>query len=77
MGDLQLRLTKVDTKKNRFTIEVIVNDKLVEKKDRTINEPIQFLLPRATQPTELVVNEVKKDTIIGYVAAPKVQVSRN
>ncbi|MEI9813331.1 MAG: hypothetical protein WDO18_12105 [Acidobacteriota bacterium] len=56
---------------------MIVNDKLVEKKDRTINEPIQFLLPRATQPTELVVNEVKKDTIIGYVAAPKVQVSRN
>lgn len=76
VGDLQIRLTKADPKKNRFTVEVVVDDKLVEKKDRTVNEPIQFLLPRATQPYELVVNEVRKDMIVGYLSAPKVQTSR-
>jgi hypothetical protein len=56
---------------------VIADDKRVEKKDRTVNEPVQFLLSRATQPYELVVNDIKKDFISGYVAAPKVQTKRN
>ena len=76
VGDVQIRLKSVDQKKNRYTIELIADDKLVEKKDKTINEPVQFLLSRATQPYELVVNEVKKDLIVGYVSAPKVQQSR-
>jgi hypothetical protein len=37
---------------------------------------LQFYLSRAAQPYELVVNEVRKDMIIGYVSAPKVQQSR-
>jgi hypothetical protein len=77
VGDLQIRLTKADEKKNRYTVEVIVNDKMVEKKDKTINEPVQFMVPRYAQPFELVVNEVRKDMIVGYVSAPKVQVARN
>jgi len=77
VGDLQIRLTKADEKRNRYTIEVIVDDKKVEKKDRTVNEPVQFMLSRSVIPYELVVNEVKKDLIAGYLAAPKVQQSRN
>lgn len=76
VGDVQIRLKSADPKKNRYTIELIADDKLVEKKDKTINEPVQFLLSRAIQPYELVVNEVKKDMIVGYVAAPKVQQAR-
>jgi len=77
VGDLQLRLTNADPKKNRYTVEVIADDKKVEKKDRTVNEPVQFMLSKATQPYELVVNEVRKDMITGYVSAPKVQSARN
>jgi len=76
VGDIQMRLKSADMKKNRYTIEVIADDKLVEKKDRTVNEPIQLMLSRATQPFEIVVNEVKKDMIVGYVSAPKVQQAR-
>ena len=72
-----MRLKSADMKKNRYTIELIADDKLVEKKDKTINEPVQFMLSRATQPFEIVVNEVKKDMISGYIAAPKVQQSRS
>jgi len=76
VGDVQIRLKNADPKKNRYTIELIADDKMVEKKDKTINEPVQFLLARAVQPYELVVNEVRKDMIVGYVAAPKVQTAR-
>jgi hypothetical protein len=71
-----MRLKSADMKKNRYTIELIADDKLVEKKDKTVNEPVQFMLSRATQPFEIVVNEVKKDMISGYIAAPKVQQAR-
>jgi len=77
VGEVQIRLKAADMKKNRYTIELIADDKLVEKKDKTINEPVQFMLSRATQPFEIVVNEVKKDMIAGYISAPKVQQTRS
>jgi hypothetical protein len=77
VGDVQMRLKAADMKKNRYTIELIADDKLVEKRDKTINEPVQFMLSRATQPFEIVVNEVKKDMIAGYISSPKVQQTRN
>jgi chromosome segregation ATPase len=77
VGDISVRLEKADPKHNRYTITVVADDKTVEKKDKTINEPVQFLLSKATQPYELVVNDVKKDLISGYVSAPKVQQTRN
>jgi chromosome segregation ATPase len=77
IGDVQMRLKSVDAKKNRYTIELIADDKLVEKKDKTVNEPVQFMLSRATLPFEIVVNNVTKDKIAGYIASPKVQQSRS
>jgi hypothetical protein len=76
IGDLLVRLTKADVKRNRYTVEVIVDDKKVEKKDKTINEPVQFLIPRSRFPYEFVVNEVRKDQIIGYLSSPKAQTQR-
>lgn len=76
VGDVMVMLKKVDPKRNRFTISVIADDKTVEKKDRSINEPIQFYTSKAHQPDEIVVNSVRKDTIVGYLATPKVQNGR-
>ncbi len=76
VGDVMVLLKKADVKRNRFTIAITVDDKTVEKKDRTINEPIQFYTSKAHQPDEIVVNSVKKDTIVGYLASPKVQNGR-
>ncbi|MDZ4798349.1 MAG: hypothetical protein SGI92_09315 [Bryobacteraceae bacterium] len=77
IGDISVTLKKVDQKRNKFTIELLADDKKVEKKDRNINEPIQFYVAKARQPYELVINEVRKDVIIGYLATPKVQTTRN
>ncbi|HEX4771344.1 MAG TPA: hypothetical protein VH351_10955 [Bryobacteraceae bacterium] len=76
VGNVMVLLKKTDTKHNRFTLNITVDDKTVEKKDRTINEPIQFYTSQARQPDEIVVNSVTKDTIVGYLASPKVQQSR-
>jgi acetolactate synthase small subunit len=76
VGDITMRVTKVDTKKNRYTIELIADDKKVEKKDKNPNEPLQFYVSRARTPYEIVVNELRKDQIIGYLATPRVQSAR-
>jgi chromosome segregation ATPase len=77
VGDVQIRLSKTDDKHGRYTIAVMSNDKLVEKKDKTTNEPVQFYSANGGRiPDEVVVNEVGKDTIKGYLATPKVATAR-
>ena len=77
VGDIQVMLRKADAKRNRYTVDVRADDKLVEKRDKSVNEPVQFYTARAHQPYEFVVNEVRKDKVIGYLATPKVTLSRN
>jgi chromosome segregation ATPase len=71
-----LMLKSVDIKKNKYTLEVMADDKVTEKKDRTINEPVQFYTSKAKAPFELVVNKVQKDVVIGYLSTPKDTASR-
>ena len=53
----------------------MADDKTTEKRDRTINEPIQLYVAGAHQPYEIVVNTVSKDEVTGYLATPKTQVA--
>jgi len=76
VADVMVELKKADPKHNKFTIAITADDITVEKKDRNTNEPIQFLTKKARQPYEIVVNQVRKDTIAGYLATPKVQTAR-
>ncbi len=76
VGDVTLLLKKTDPKRNKYTVEVMADDKLTEKKDKNINEPVQFYTAKAKQPYELVVNQVQKDMIVGYLATPKEQIAR-
>lgn len=76
VGDILIQLKKADAKRNRFTVEITADDKRTEKKDKSVNEPVQFYTSKARQPYEVVVNDVKKDHISGYLATPKVQTGR-
>lgn len=76
VGHIMLKLKKADAKRNRYTVDLWADDKRIEKKDRTINEPVQFYIANARQPYEIVINQVGKDRIVGYLAAPKEQVKR-
>ena len=71
VSDISLRLEKTDPKKNKFTVVLVADDKTVEKKDRSINEPLQFYVSKSLY--EVVVNTVGKDQITGYLSKPKYQ----
>ncbi len=72
VGNVTLTLKKADPKHNRYTIAVLADDKLTEKRDKTINEPVQLYTSNSKQPYEIVINRVKKDGVAGYLATPKV-----
>jgi hypothetical protein len=77
VGDIQVVVKKMDAKKNKFTVEIVADDKKVEKKDRGLNEPVQFyVVSKARQPYEMVVNEIRKTQIVGYLAVPKTKMAR-
>src|SRR5713226_5649602 len=72
VGDISLTLKKADPKHNKYTVDVLADDKITEKKDRTINEPVQFYVAKGGRlPYEIVVNQVGKDKIVGYLSTPK------
>ncbi len=72
VGSVVMALKKSDVKRNRFTIELVADDRRVEKKEKTVNEPVQFYVSGGRQPYEIVVNQVHKDRIVGYLSTPKV-----
>ena len=77
VGGVTLALKKADPKRSRFTMELNADDRKIEKKDKTMNEPVQFYVAStARQPYEIVVNEITKDTVVGYLSTPKVQNAR-
>jgi len=71
VGPISLELKKADVKKNKFTLNVIADDKTIEKKDKTLAEPLQFYSGKDRQLFEVVVFTVGKDTVSGYLATPK------
>jgi len=76
LADVSILLKKADAKSNSYTLELLVDDHKIEKKDRQANEPLQFYVGGSRQPHELVVNQVGKDLIVGYLATPKAPASR-
>jgi multidrug efflux pump subunit AcrA (membrane-fusion protein) len=71
VSTVSLQLKKTDQKKGKYTLNVIADDRTIEKKDRNMNEPLQFYTGRDHQLYELVVFEVAKDKVSGYVSTPK------
>jgi len=71
VGSITVELRSVDTKKNKFTVALTVDDTRTEKKDRTVDEPVVFYPRGLHQANEFVVNSVAKDKITGYISMPK------
>jgi chromosome segregation ATPase len=71
VGTLSLELRDTDTKKNQFTVALYVDDMRLEKKNRSVDEPIYFYTRGSRAPLELVVNRVGKNQVAGYLSVPK------
>jgi len=71
VSTVSLQLKKIDPKRGKFTLNVTSDDKTLEKKDRNVNEPIQFYTGRDHMLYELVVWTLDKNKATGYVSTPK------
>jgi multidrug efflux pump subunit AcrA (membrane-fusion protein) len=73
VGPVQVTLNRADQKKGKYTMTVFVDDRSIEKKDKTAGEPVQFYLKGSSRmaPYEIVVFDVGKNDINGYLSTPK------
>jgi uncharacterized protein (DUF2141 family) len=71
VGNLTVELKGVNEKRGQFSVAMTAEDRRLEKKNRSMNEPIFFYLSGTKIPEELVINKVGKDTVSGYVSVPK------
>src|SRR5208337_1124578 len=73
VGPVQMSLNKTDPKKSKYTMTVLADDKSIEKKDKTAGEPVQFYVKGSAHmfPYEIVVFDVGKSQVTGYLATPK------
>jgi DNA repair exonuclease SbcCD ATPase subunit len=73
VGPVQMALNKTDQKKSQYTMTVLADDKSIQKKDKTAGEPVQFYVKGSAKlaPYEIVVFDVGKNQISGYLATPK------
>ena len=73
VGPVQMSLNKTDPKKAKYTLTVVADDRTIEKKDKTSGEPVQFYVKGSARlaPYEIVVFDVGKNQVSGYLATPK------
>jgi hypothetical protein len=71
IGPVAIRLKDADAKRHKFNMVLVVDDLEIEKKDKTLLEPVQFYRKGSRQLHEVVVYAVQKDRITGYLSTPK------
>lgn len=71
VGTIKLQLKKVDQKRSKYTMIVSSDDHNIEKKDKNIDEPVQFYSGKQPMLFELVVNNISKKQVSGYLSTPK------
>jgi chromosome segregation ATPase len=72
VGTVSLELKRADSKRSKFTLAVYSDDKQYEKKDKSLNEPLQFFSGKEPMLFEIVVNNVSaRNTVTGYLSSPK------
>src|SRR6202049_1800408 len=71
VGLAQIEMRSASAKKHQYTVALYVDDMRLEKKNKSVNEPIYFYTAGSKQPLELVVNSVGDKKITGYLSVPK------
>jgi chromosome segregation ATPase len=72
VGTVTLELNRADSKRSKYTLTVFSDDKQYQKKDKSLNEPLQFFSGKDPLLFEIVVNNVSaKNTVTGYLSSPK------
>jgi hypothetical protein len=70
-GPVGIALRKADTKHAYADLELMIEDAKLQQKHVNLYQPVLFYPPDSATPMELVINQVTKNHIHGYVSAPK------
>jgi hypothetical protein len=70
-GPMELRLKKANSKHQFADLDLMVDDRNLSQKHVNLYQPVMFYTPDSPQPVEVVINDIGKDHIHGYVSAPK------
>ena len=70
-GPFGLRLKKANVKHQYADMELIVDDRNLSQKHVNLYQPVMFYTPDSPQPVEVVINNISKDHIHGYISASK------
>ncbi len=71
LSTVKLQLKKVDQKHSRYTLNVSSDDRNIDKKDKNLDEPVQFYSGKDPVLFEIVVNNIEKNKVSGYLSTPK------
>jgi hypothetical protein len=71
LSTVKLQLKKADEKHSKYTLVVSSDDRNIEKKDKGLDEPVQFYNGKDPVLYELVVNVIGKNQVSGYLSTPK------
>ena len=71
VGTIKVALNKVDQKRSKYTLTVSSDDKSIQKKDKNLDEPVQFYSGKSPALFEIVVNDINKNQVTGYLSTPK------
>lgn len=71
VGTTKLTLKKSDVNRSKYNLFILADDKNIEKKDKNLDEPVQFYSGKSPALFEIVINNMKKDQVTGYLSTPK------
>lgn len=66
-----LVLKGTNVRHHRFNLNLIADDMTIEKKNRTVDEPVFFAVSGSKSFYELVINQVQSGQVKGYISTPK------
>jgi hypothetical protein len=74
-GPVSVSLRKANTKKQYADLQLMVDDRNLTQKHVNLFQPVLYYQPDSPQPLEIVINDISKDHIHGYISAPKYRTS--
>src|SRR5580700_4540100 len=77
VGAFVVELRGTNLNKKRYSVSLIIDDVHIDKKNMPVNEPVFFHQGTDRRPLEMVVNQVAKDKVTGYISIPKASSSQS
>lgn len=73
VGPIEVSLRRTNAKHQFCKLKLIVNDRTLTKKHIDLYEPVLFYTQENGQPMQLVINEINRHHMHGYLSVPKYQ----